>query len=86
METKKSKLFINCDEAMFICDKSQYNESTFWERFRLNIRYIYCHITRSYVKRNNKLSDLVSNENVACMNSQSKTELKTKFEKELQGK
>lgn len=86
METKKSKLFINCDEAMFICDKSQYNESTFWERFRLNIRYIYCNITRSYVKRNNKLSDLVSNENVACMNSQSKTELKTKFEKELQDK
>ena len=58
METKKNKLFIDCDEAMFICDKSQYNESTFWERFRLNIRYIYCHITRSYVKKNKKLSSL----------------------------
>lgn len=84
METKKNKLFIDCDEAMFICDKSQYNESTFWERFRLNIRYIYCHITRSYVKKNKKLSDLVSHENVTCMNATSKTELKSKFEKELE--
>lgn len=86
MNTKKSKLFINCDEAKLICDKSQYNESTFWERIRLNIRYAYCHITRSYVKRNKKLTDLMSDKNVACMDSTSKTELKTKFEKKLQHK
>jgi hypothetical protein len=86
MTAKKNKIFINCDEAKSICDKSQYNESTFWERFRLNIRYVYCHITRSYVQRNKKLTNLMSDKNVACMNSQSKTELKTKFEKELQGK
>jgi hypothetical protein len=83
MTTKKNKIFINCDEAKSICDKSQYNESTFWERFRLNIRYFYCHITRSYVKRNKKLTDLISDKNVTCMDSVSKSELKSKFQKEL---
>jgi hypothetical protein len=86
METIKKKIFINCEEAAHICDKSQYNEATWWERFRLNLRYAYCHITRSYVKQNKKLSDLVSNEKVTCMNSASKNELKTKFEKELKHK
>jgi len=84
MEAKKSKVFIDCDEAKYICDKSQYNESSWWERFRLNLRFIYCNITRSYVKRNQKLSELVNNKKVDCMKANVKAELKTKFTQELQ--
>ena len=84
MEAKKSKIFIDCDEAKHICDKSQYNESSWWERFRLNVRFIYCNITRTYVKRNQKLSKLVTDENVECMDTTSKENLKTKFEQQLQ--
>ena len=84
MEAGKNTLFINCDEAKNICDKSQYNESTWWDRFRLNIRYIYCNITRAYVKRNQKLSELVTDKKVTCMESKSKADLKIKFEQELQ--
>ena len=83
MEAGKNTLFINCDEAKLICDKSQYNESTWWDRFRLNIRLIYCHITRSYVKQNQKLSKLITDEKVDCMETKSKADLKTKFEQEL---
>lgn len=78
------KLFIDCDEAAHICDKSQYNESTWWERLRLNLRYLYCHITRSYVKQNKKLSNLVSDKKVVCMDLDKKIELKEKFDHELQ--
>jgi len=84
MEAKKSKVFIDCDEAKHICDKSQYNESSWWDRFRLNLRFVYCNITRGYVKRNQKLSNLVSDDKVECMDSKSKTSLKTKFDKQLQ--
>jgi len=84
MEAKKSKVFIDCDEAKHICDKSQYNESSLWDRFRLNLRFIYCNITRSYVKRNQKLSKLVTDENVECMDNKSKANLKTKFDQQLQ--
>lgn len=84
MEAKKSKVLIDCDEAKHICDKSQYNESSWWDLLRLNIRFIYCNITRAYVKRNQKLSKLVTDDNVECMDSKSKTELKNKFEQRLQ--
>jgi hypothetical protein len=39
---KKSFLFISCQEAKHICDKSQYDEATGWERLKLGIRLIWC--------------------------------------------
>lgn len=84
MEAKKSTLFISCEEAAHICDKSQYNESSWWERFRLNLRMIYCKITRSYVKKNSQLTRLMSDKEVDCMDLKSKEEMKTSFQKELE--
>jgi len=84
MEAKSTKLFIDCEEAKHICDKAQYNETNWWELFRLNIRLLYCNVTRAYSKRNQKLSNLVTDKKVDCMESKSKADLKTKFEQELQ--
>lgn len=83
MEAKATKLFIDCEEAKLICDKSQYNESSWWERFRLNLRLIYCNITRSYVKRNRKLTNTVNQKEVECMEKSKKEALKTAFEDAL---
>ena len=83
MEAKSTKVFIDCDEAKHICDKSQYNESSWWERFRLNLRLIYCNITRSYVKQNRQLTNLVTKDEVDCMDTEKKQDLKAAFEKEL---
>lgn len=83
MEAGKNTFFINCEEAKHICDKAQYNESTWWELFRLNIRLLYCKVTKAYSKRNQKLSKLVTDKKVDCMEVKSKAKLKTKFEQEL---
>ena len=83
MEAKSTKVFIDCEEAKHICDKSQYNESSWWERFRLNLRLLYCNITRAYVKQNRQLSNLVNQDEVDCMDSGKKQDLKAAFEKEL---
>lgn len=83
MKTKNKIFLINCDEAKHICDKSQYNESTWWDRLRLKFRYAYCNATRSYVKRNKKLSELVNDNKFDCMENKSKSELKIKFNQEL---
>ncbi len=56
---KKSFLFVSCDEAKHICDKSQYGEATSWEKFKLNLRLCWCKITRAYTKRNRKLTDAI---------------------------
>lgn len=84
MEAKKNKILINCEEAKHICDKSQHQEATFWEKVRLNIRFIYCHITRDYVKKNAKLTKLINDKSVVCMDQVEKAHLKQEFKKELQ--
>jgi len=84
VEVKKSKIFINCEEASFICDKSQYNESTLWERIRLNIRLLYCGVTQKYVKKNKSLTKLVTEKEVVCMPKKAKEALKGKVQVHLQ--
>lgn len=60
------KLFITCDEATMICDKSQYNESTLFEKIQLNLHFLRCKICRLYTKQNNKMSDLFKMKAADC--------------------
>lgn len=83
MKREKKIFFINCDDAKQICDKSQYNESSFWDRFRLNVKSLFCNVTRSYVKKNRQLSNLFQNNDVHCMCNKTKGKLKAKFHNEL---
>ncbi len=80
---KKSFLFITCDEAQHICDKAQYNEATGWEKFKLTLRYFMCKITRSYVKRNTKLSESVKSSKVHCLKTIEREQIKAQFNEEL---
>ena len=80
----KSFLFISCDEAKQICDKAQYNEATSWEKLKLNLRFLWCQITRAYVKNNKKLTKVVESSNITCLKSSEKQQLKKVFKKELE--
>jgi len=80
---EKSFLFISCEEAKHICDKSQYGEATLWEKFKLNIRLSWCKITRAYTKRNNALTKTIKSSKVGCLKHQEQQELKEKFENQL---
>tara|TARA_B110001454_G_C12707758_1_gene429350 strand:+ start:1988 stop:2260 length:273 start_codon:yes stop_codon:yes gene_type:complete len=83
MKSKNNKFFIDCDEAKYICDKLEYNECNWWDQLKLNFRYAYCNITRSYVKRNKKLTRLINENQINCMGNKTKSDLKIKFNKEL---
>ncbi|MFP2996213.1 hypothetical protein ABN763_09880 [Spongiivirga sp. MCCC 1A20706] len=83
MTSKKSVLFISCDEAKHICDKVQYGEASGWERLKLNIRLSWCRITKAYSKRNNKLSELVQKAEVKTLDNDLKTKMKQELEKKL---
>ena len=80
---KKSILFISCEEAHHICDKSQYGEATTWERVKLAIRLSWCKVTRAYTKRNNKLTESIKQSDIDCLNDSEKKTLQNKFEQEL---
>lgn len=47
---------LTCDEASTICDKSQYGESTSWEKIKLNIHLFLCKKCGLYTKQNKVMS------------------------------
>lgn len=81
---KKSKVFISCDEAYEICDKAQYNEATLWEKFKLNLRYLWCSWTKSYVAKNKKLTKTLNSAKVDCLKAEEKKQLQQQFNNHLQ--
>lgn len=81
---KKIKFGFNCNEANHVCDKTQYKESTFWEKVKLNIHLLYCKACREYTKNNTKLSSIITNSKVTCMDKNAKEYLKKDFEKALE--
>ncbi|SEM00550.1 hypothetical protein SAMN04487910_3883 [Aquimarina amphilecti] len=82
MKTNNS-LLVSCEQAKFICDKNQYGEASILEIIKLNIRLIYCKVTRAYSKRNTKLTKAMKKSNVQIMDSSIKEEMKEQLRKKL---
>lgn len=79
-----NKIIIPCEEANHVCDKSQYKESTLWEKIKLNIHLLYCSACRNYTKNNVKLTKIINgNKKVEPIAANDKEKLKSAFEKEL---
>lgn len=83
MSTTNNRLFVSCEEAKHICDKNQYGEASFIEVIKLNIRLIYCKVTRAYSKRNTKLTKTIKKSKVQVISTSDKEAMKTKLQKEL---
>ena len=80
---EKRFLFITCEEAMHICDKSQYDEATLWEKIKLNLRLSWCKITRAYYRRNSKLTKVVNSSKADCLKTNERKAMEEQFKKEL---
>ncbi len=80
---KKSILFISCDEAKHICDKTQYGEASSWEKIKLNIRLSWCRITRAYTKRNRKLTQSMEQADLKVLENNERDTMRQKFQEEL---
>ncbi|MHA7943094.1 glycine dehydrogenase [Formosa sp. 3Alg 14/1] len=79
-----SKLFLSCDEASHICDKFQYNESTFLERLKFKMHIVFCTLCKKHMFTNMKLTESIKQSNIKCLDAKSKSEMKKCFEKELE--
>ena len=80
---KKLKITIPCNEANHVCDKTQYKESTLWEKIKLNTHLLYCRACRKYTKSNSKLTILIKESKVICMDKTCKDAMKKTFKKVL---
>lgn len=82
METT-NKLFVSCEEAKSICDKNQYGEASILEIVKLNIRLLYCKVTRAYSKNNTKLTKIISESKIESITYSKKESMKQKIQIEL---
>ncbi len=78
-----NKLFVTCEEAKHICDKNQYGEASIIEVIKLNVRLIYCKVTRAYSKRNTKLTKTIHKSNIHTISASQKKVMKHQLHKEL---
>jgi hypothetical protein len=83
--------FISCDEATTICDKSQYDEASLYDKIRLSIHLAFCKHCKDYTKQNRLMSDLFGRFATPCegsdrMPEEDKNELELKLKEELKKK
>ena len=52
------KILIKCDEATSICDKTQYNEASTFDKMRLSIHNFLCHRCNLYSEHNRIMTKL----------------------------
>ena len=92
---KEKKIIVTCSNSNHICDKSQYNEATFWEKVALNIHLIFCRACRRYTSKNRKLTKSIKKSEVinkdpkvinlhqATMNQAAKDAMKDQLRREI---
>ncbi|UOB16327.1 hypothetical protein [Abyssalbus ytuae] len=83
MSKKKGVIFISCEEAASICDKSQYNEATLWQKIKLNIHILSCRFCKKYVKNNTHLTHLCSKAQLHSLQPEQKEEMKKVIDSEI---
>lgn len=81
--SKQFKIFMACDEANHVCDKTQYKEATLWEKIILNVHLAYCSACRKYTKKNTMLTKKIKQSGVKCLNEKSKEDMRRDFQKAL---
>ncbi|WP_187269381.1 hypothetical protein [Algibacter pacificus] len=84
--SKKINIFIPCDEANHICDKSQYNEANIWEKLKLTLHLAICKACRRYSKNNGKLTKSIKKSHVDCLTPECKEIMKKELEQALKTK
>lgn len=77
------KLFMKCEEANHTCDKTQYNEASFWEKVKLNLHLLYCAACRKYTSRNTKLSKVIKASKPHSFPKAQKEVIKERLRKEM---
>ena len=76
------KFFLKCDEAVHVCDKSQYNEASFFEKLKFKMHILICTLCRGHAKRNTKLTETIKAANLKTLLPEEKEVLKTRLQQE----
>lgn len=73
---------MKCSEAQNVSDKTQYKESSFWERIKLAIHLLYCKNCQKYSSNNKHLTQLIKKAQIKTLTPEDKKTLKEVVGKE----
>ncbi len=76
-------LFLKCNEAAHVCDKSQYKEASLSEKLKLKLHLLLCGLCRNHAHRNTKLSQTLKSCKVKTLPPQAKMKIETDFQEAL---
>ncbi|WP_370477869.1 hypothetical protein [Tamlana flava] len=79
----KFKVFLPCEKANHVCDKTQYKEASIWEKIKLNVHLVYCRACREYTKKNTKLTKSVKTSKIECLDKNCKEAMKKEVDKAI---
>lgn len=77
--SNKSISGLSCAEAASICEKTEYQEASTWERLKLKLHLFFCKTCKNYYDRNKKLTDLLQKSNLKTCSKQEKEVLKQRL-------
>lgn len=69
----------SCEKALHICNKSQYQEASFWEILRLKYHLFICAKCAGHSKKNGRLTELCDQAALKSLSLAEKEELKKKL-------
>nr|WP_299799035.1 hypothetical protein [uncultured Maribacter sp.] len=72
---------ISCEKAANICDKSQYEEASSWEKIKLKFHLFMCKTCAKHSKDNTKLTSLCNQARLAVLSEEEKKKMKETFSK-----
>ena len=70
---------LSCEEAVHICNKGQYGESTAWEKFLHKIHLVICKACKAYSANNTKLTNMIKKAKISCLDKKFKDKMKQEF-------
>jgi hypothetical protein len=72
---------MKCNEAQTVSDKTQYKESSLWDRVKLGIHLLYCKNCQKYSSDNNHLTQVINKAQIKTLTPEDKEALKGVIEK-----
>lgn len=70
---------ISCEKAAIVCNKTQYNEATLWERLNLKFHLLVCKVCSKFSRKNAQLTLLCEKSKLYSLSEEDKLQMKRKL-------
>ncbi len=76
-------ILFKCSEAAHVCDKSQYHESSVFERVLMKLHQMMCRVCREHSSENTKLTKVIEKADLKTMPEDKKEDIRKIIQQEI---